>query len=132
MQAVLRPVPGRAGLSVKVRSISYVKMARRQKCCCHSPPLRRVSRHSLKSACCAASRQQVDEPGAYYSWSQEEQQVLIEKQATLGNKWGLISSFLPGRTPLAVQQHWYRFLRDKPAVGASSKASEVYAHFLRC
>jgi hypothetical protein len=40
-----------------------------------------------------------------------EDQIIIAKQAQLGNRWALIAQSLPGRSPDAVKNRWYAGLR---------------------
>ena len=46
-------------------------------------------------------------------WTEEEDKVIIDKQAELGNCWAQISTFLPGRTDNAVKNHWNASLKNK-------------------
>ena len=41
-----------------------------------------------------------------------EDQVIIEKQAEIGNRWALIAHQLPGRSASAVKNRWYSGLRS--------------------
>lgn len=39
-------------------------------------------------------------------WTVEEDQILLAKQAEIGNKWTEIARYLPGRTDLGVKNRW--------------------------
>ncbi|ELP90560.1 hypothetical protein EIN_020090 [Entamoeba invadens IP1] len=46
-------------------------------------------------------------------WTPEEDKILLDKQQVLGNKWKLISTFLPGRAPNSVKNRYFsHYLRN--------------------
>lgn len=42
----------------------------------------------------------------------EEDRIIVEKHAILGNKWAEIARFLPGRTDILVKNRWSTRLRN--------------------
>ncbi|CAG9335922.1 unnamed protein product [Blepharisma stoltei] len=65
-------------------------------------------------------------------WTYEEDQIIIEKQQEIGNKWSIIANFLPGRTENNVKNRWKSILRRskreslKPLISATG-ASNVFS-----
>ena len=47
-----------------------------------------------------------------------EDQIIIEKQKEIGNKWAIIAQQIPGRTPSAVKNRWYSGLKNHHATHA--------------
>jgi hypothetical protein len=52
-------------------------------------------------------------------WTAEEDQILAEKQAVLGNKWAEIARFLPGRTDTLIKNRWNTSLKSRVIVDVS-------------
>jgi len=44
-------------------------------------------------------------------WSTQEEEILLNKQLKYGNKWSIISKFLPGRTDNSIKNYFYSKLR---------------------
>ena len=42
-----------------------------------------------------------------------EDQLIIEKQQEIGNRWSVIAHQLPGRSPSAIKNRWYSGLRSR-------------------
>jgi hypothetical protein len=45
-------------------------------------------------------------------WSKAEDDILIDQQKIYGNKWKVISTFLPGRSFIDVKNRWCKFQRN--------------------
>jgi hypothetical protein len=61
-------------------------------------------------------------------WSLEEDQILAEKQAVLGNTWAEIARFLPGRTDTLVKNRWNTSVRARVAVDVAGRIKVLPAH----
>lgn len=57
------------------------------------------------------------------SWSEEEERILHEAHAELGNKWVAIAERLEGRTDNCVKNHWNSMLRKKQRREAARRSS---------
>lgn len=56
-------------------------------------------------------------------WSSDEERVLHEAHAKIGNKWVAIASMLPGRTDNCVKNHWNSMLRKRQRREAGLRAA---------
>jgi hypothetical protein len=61
-------------------------------------------------------------------WSADEDQILAEKQAVLGNKWAEIARFLPGRTDTLVKNRWNTSVKARVAVEVGGRISVLPPH----
>jgi len=52
-------------------------------------------------------------PRAIRRYTEEENQMLLEAHARLGNRWGQIASLLPGRKPSNIKAHFRRLRRKR-------------------
>ena len=55
--------------------------------------------------------------GPFEQW---EDQIIIEKQREIGNRWSCIAQSLPGRSPGTVKNRWYSGLKNSVSNGSSA------------
>lgn len=60
------------------------------------------------------------------AWTAEEERILHEVHAQLGNKWVAIAERLPGRTDNCVKNHWNSMLRKRQRREGASRADAGY------
>lgn len=58
-------------------------------------------------------------------WSSDEEAILRETHARIGNKWVAIAAHLPGRTDNCVKNHWNSMLRKRQRREAALKAAQA-------
>ena len=45
-----------------------------------------------------------------------EDQIILEKQSVIGNRWTIIAQSLPGRTSGSIKNRWYSFLKNQKVI----------------
>merc|ERR1719473_272185 len=59
------------------------------------------------------------------NYTQNEDKIIMDEQAKLGNKWSIISSMLPGRTEDAVKIRWKTLDRERRQAANGGKLSST-------
>ena len=54
-----------------------------------------------------------------------EDQIIIEKQREIGNKWSVIAHELPGRSPSSIKNRWYSGLRSQHPTHAQMDMTSI-------
>lgn len=75
-------------------------------------------------------RHRIDPNTKKSSWSKEEDNILVMMHQKFGGKWKLISSYLPGRLPSSIKNHFYGKLykkQDKQVKVTVPQVSSIFA-----